>query len=775
MSMILNMCKKILPILLILVLVPVTAVYALTQVDDSINVYLNVNYCNQNSVCQPNIGEDSNNCPTDCTGGNTGGGGGGGGGSNPLTISNIESIVSTSSVTISWVSSELAYSTLSFGLTSSYELGAVVESVSALNHSVTIYGLTPGTEHLFKIEIVEDGNPNNKASSLGNAFTTLPYITDEPPANPTNFSAIYNAQSESVLLGWTNPPDNDFDVVRIVRSVGFFTSNPDEGLLIYEGSAEAFIDSLVEKDLTYYYTIFARDSGGNYSSGAIDFVSTTPGVGEDEEGNEEGDGEGEGEGEGEDENEEETDPTVDELLEKLPMSEEARAEFGNLTFSIRQDGNEQEFAHGLRIELDAQKETVLSIAYENLPEVLKTMMVTMRHPKDKSKVFAFILRVNDNKTAYTATIAPLIDPGEYEIAIYILDHKNSRLGKVAGAFIVEKSTGVLQLTQIPRALLPVGSAIGVASVLIQTILVTTRMKSLYDLYLIMARAFGALLGFLGLRRRHKPWGTVYDSVTKRPLDPAYVVVKRVQDDNQVAEAITDLDGRYGFFLPGGHYVIQAGKTHYEFPSKRLAKTDTDELYSNIYHGEQLFTTSGEVITRNIPLDPVGFDWNEFVKDKQTLYRLYSRREKVKSIIFDGLYLLGFIFTIISTILTPSLFNFIVLSFYLILFFVQTYWHTNYKAIRIYDHKSGEPYPYSIIRVFLSNLNQEVKRLVADEFGRFYLLVAPGRYYITIDAKQNDGSYRRVYRSLDLNLPKGVLNEDIKIDDDSVPLTQISHA
>jgi hypothetical protein len=54
----------------------------------------------------------------------------------------------------------------------------------------------------------------------------------------------------------------------------------------------------------------------------------------------------------------------------------------------------------------------------------------------------------------------------------------------------------------------------------------------------------------GLKKKAPPWGVVYDSVTKRPLDPAYVVLKNLQG-KQIASAITDLDGRYGFLVEPG--------------------------------------------------------------------------------------------------------------------------------------------------------------------------------------------------------------------------------
>ncbi|MEK7123571.1 MAG: carboxypeptidase-like regulatory domain-containing protein, partial [Patescibacteria group bacterium] len=87
------------------------------------------------------------------------------------------------------------------------------------------------------------------------------------------------------------------------------------------------------------------------------------------------------------------------------------------------------------------------------------------------------------------------------------------------------------------------------------------------------------------KRRTKPWGVVYDAVTKQPLDPAYVQILDAAGQ-EVATRITDLEGRFGFFLPPGQYTMFANKTNYAFPSKSV-RGSYDALYENIYHGEPL--------------------------------------------------------------------------------------------------------------------------------------------------------------------------------------------
>src|SRR3990167_8656152 len=159
------------------------------------------------------------------------------------------------------------------------------------------------------------------------------------------------------------------------------------------------------------------------------------------------------------------------------------------------------------------------------------------------------------------------------------------------------------ITAIRKFVAPIGQAVGVAAGLTQTVVVVSNAKSLYDVYLLLVRMFGALLGFLGLRKKRQPWGTVYDSITKRPLDPAYVTVMQ-EHGSEIADAITDLDGRYGFLLPNGVYRIQAAKTNYQFPSKKLHGKDNDELYDNLYYGEPISANEGVLVMRNIPLDPI---------------------------------------------------------------------------------------------------------------------------------------------------------------------------
>jgi len=328
--------------------------------------------------------------------------------------------------------------------------------------------------------------------------------------------------------------------------------------------------------------------------------------------------------------------------------------------------------------------------------------------------------------------------------------------KIAGnveAFV--KSPSGQRITAVVQ---PLGAAAGIVVVGSQTFAATAMIGSLSDLYLFLIRFIG--FGFGIFRRKRQPWGTVYDAITKRPLDPAYVVIKR-PDGMDISDAITDLDGRYGFLLPPGTYLMEASKTHYRFPSQKLVGQQNDELYTSLYFGEPIVTQEGEVIVRNIPLDPVDFDWNEFAKNKEQLFRLYSHQERTRGRAYRIFYVIGFLAALVTTLFDLRPYNFIFLSLYAALTFYQVFILQRHKAVTL-KYDTGDAIPFSIVHIMIKSIEHPVKSVVTDRVGRFYALVAPGSYYVVVQEKQLDGSYREIYRSAIIEMPTGMFKEDIVI-------------
>lgn len=299
-----------------------------------------------------------------------------------------------------------------------------------------------------------------------------------------------------------------------------------------------------------------------------------------------------------------------------------------------------------------------------------------------------------------------------------------------------------------------------------TVIVSSLVNSLFsfsEFFLIIFRLWSIIMSALGLRKKSESWGTVYDSVTKQPLDPAYVVLKD-KFGKVIATSITDMNGRYGFLAKPGIYHIVAKKTNYINPSVKLRGKTSDEFYDNLYFGEDIQIGNESVVNKNIPMDPEKFDWNEFAKRKDKLVSLKSPLLKAFFRISNALFVLGFIFAVGLLIVKPDIFNVLILSTYIILFILRKANKKTKSYGIIFDKNTGMPIPFAVVRVFLKGVEgKEIFHRVADEFGKYYcLLPKKGEYHINIDKKNEDGSYTKLFSSGILDTKKGILKEDFSI-------------
>lgn len=352
----------------------------------------------------------------------------------------------------------------------------------------------------------------------------------------------------------------------------------------------------------------------------------------------------------------------------------------------------------------------------------------------------------------SGTIIPqIIKPVDVVIA-RALSFISTYVRKVYGAVLTPAVLAVSDNVPTPMAVLLAGAG--------EVVGVAVSAGSLMDVYLLLLRQLGVLLELVHLRKKRRPWGTVYDSVTKRPIDPAYITA--LSSGKEITSAITDIEGRYSFVFPPGEYSLLVAKTHYQFPSKLLAGKNSDELYDNLYFGDRIQLGGETIVEENIPIDPIGFDWNEYVKDKKNYFRVNFRLEIIKAYIVGSMYAIGFIAAIGYMLKGFSWINLSILCLYLVVFAVKKFYKYHHKVLRVVNIEGGDPLSFAVIRVFATGVDQMIKTVVADEFGRFYLLVRPGEYYLTVDAKKNDGSYCQVYRSEPKTLINGVLTKNLEV-------------
>jgi hypothetical protein len=289
--------------------------------------------------------------------------------------------------------------------------------------------------------------------------------------------------------------------------------------------------------------------------------------------------------------------------------------------------------------------------------------------------------------------------------------------------------------------------------------VATSAYAFSDMFFTLLRLWNGALAALGIKRKRRPWGTVYDSQTKQPLDPAYVALTD-STGKEVASALTDIDGRYGFVVPAGQYTLSVRKTHYTFPSKKLSSS-SDELYSNLYYGTPItVATDGAVIMHNIPLDRDGFDWNEYAKQTQGRLTFFRARDLLITRISSFFFIMGGILSLLSLLLVPTTLNIIVVCIYVLLALLRTLSRAG-KAKGSLMTQEGTPLPFTILRFLSKETGQEVAHSVADRSGLYYALVPNGSYTLVVEEKR-EGGYERILTGKELTVKRGYCKEKVVI-------------
>jgi hypothetical protein len=284
--------------------------------------------------------------------------------------------------------------------------------------------------------------------------------------------------------------------------------------------------------------------------------------------------------------------------------------------------------------------------------------------------------------------------------------------------------------------------------------------ALSEIFLLPTRLWGLFAVAVGLRKRLVPWGTVYDSVTKQPIDPAIVVIK--DRDGKTQEAVTDIDGRYGFLAEPGEYELTVAKTHYVFPSEKLRGKHEDVIYEDLYFGGPIIVRENEpIIKRDVPLDAVDFDWNEFQKQQKRM-AIFARRAFLFLFLSDTVFYIGLVVSILAILITGSLFNIITGFVYAFVLALRLFGRDP-RAFGTISHKDGNgPASFAVLKVFSGDRFARISERVADKYGRYFCLVPGGnRFAITIDEKKEDGTYRRALERI-TEAPMGIIKKNFKI-------------
>jgi chitodextrinase len=327
----------------------------------------------------------------------TGGGGRRGGGSyigsSQLVVENLQSVSTETSIVLTWTTPGFARAKVSWGATLDYELGTTLGAYYERQHAATIGGLLPGKTYYMRIEMIGGFGATYILENIAVATKDLPDTTS--PSNPWNFHATKETPT-GVLLTWKNPNDADFAAVRIVRSTKSFPVDIIDGKIVYEGVGELVRDEITAGQ-AYYYTIFAKDARGNYSSGAVARIAQSGSV-----------------------------LPVIPVTPVVPVA--TTSPVVGIEIQVIQEGVSIPIVEK-EIQVETQKTVVVAVPASNVSGDVKLVVATVL-PKGEKEGSSYILSLNKETNRYE-TRAQIETDGEYELIVSFLGHKGEYLLKQA--------------------------------------------------------------------------------------------------------------------------------------------------------------------------------------------------------------------------------------------------------------------------------------------------------------------------------------------------------
>lgn len=246
--------------------------------------------------------------------------------------------------------------------------------------------------------------------------------------------------------------------------------------------------------------------------------------------------------------------------------------------------------------------------------------------------------------------------------------------------------------------------------------------------------FHRFLFLFGLRRKSRPWGVVYDSETKKPMELAIVRIFEIDSDRLLQTQVTDSQGRFGFLVKPGRYRITVSKYQYRFFSEKKDEPSTGP-YEEVYFGGEIKVPDYETIVKvNIPGDPKESLSSQLLERES----LGKRLRIIIGELAEVLLWIGLLLSVLILIFKPTLLNFAILPLYGLPIGLGFFKKRSQPKTfgKVFDGENNRPLAKAQIRIF----NPQNKRLLgltlSDNLGRYGFVGIPaGKYVLTASKDQ----------------------------------------
>lgn len=303
-------------------------------------------------------------------------------------------------------------------------------------------------------------------------------------------------------------------------------------------------------------------------------------------------------------------------------------------------------------------------------------------------------------------------------------------------------------------------------------------------------SFSLGLETLGIRKRRRSWGRVYNSATGKGVEMALVRLFDKKSMKLVTTAVTDPKGRFAFEPPAGTYYISVSKDGFIFPTNILAKyglvsssKETADINSR-YVGQSIEVTNDSQINLEIPVDSISAKVSAI-----TLIKIYTQdlfnylQSELPYAVIPAL-AVGLILSSFAAVVAPGVKNLTLSVFYSLItlgFIAARTIKSSHNGI-VYDSKTKKTISGAVVSIFDTNYGNVKETRITDKFGRFSILAPKGTYYLKVTkekyqfpsenmkkrktplSKRNDHKYKNLYLGDDFTIKKdGFITYSIPLD------------
>jgi 5-hydroxyisourate hydrolase-like protein (transthyretin family) len=241
--------------------------------------------------------------------------------------------------------------------------------------------------------------------------------------------------------------------------------------------------------------------------------------------------------------------------------------------------------------------------------------------------------------------------------------------------------------------------------------------------------------YIAFRKRRSGYGVVFNSITGQP-EPLVAIrlVTATASRQTVSSAVSDRDGRYHLTARPGEYLVEATKADFSFPSTHLKEHSS--VYDNILPSAHIVIKDHGILTKNIPVDPVG------AQGRSKIFRTFHLGKGTQYVLAYGSPFFLVLYPYFREALLPWIFFWIYMADVVHRLFTYKPAPPAFGEIR--NKETKEPVEQAVVRIFEAKFNKLLETQVTGPHGRYAFVVHPGSYYLVI---QKTG-----YRTVRINFP-----------------------